>query len=326
MAPSAPITGTPEIVLQLGQVTDSNFYRWSVIKRLLQDDQRKRGGKDPFVVLEYGSNLGSISIPLASTFPLATVISVESGDVDPAQRHSLPYEVKVMGKVKFHEQVLTTLGVDNNAVCKASVSMAMLQRLQTARVRFDFQLLLDFVHHIDADSFEELSAFLRALVPLARVTVIEIPRVDADAADANAWFSKGSAIQTVREALSLLPYTRVDSLVGGRQTIQLIAIENTAVSEGLALAPGHAFCQQAFDVLRCENELQSAWCPGTAGANAQQGGGGGGRGAVNLRPDAIRHGGSKQQQQQEQESKSKVTTTTTTTRRRPTTTKKYVKL
>lgn len=51
--------------------------------------------RDPFVILEYGSNLGSISVPIASTFQRATLISVESGDIEPAQRRSMPYEAKV---------------------------------------------------------------------------------------------------------------------------------------------------------------------------------------------------------------------------------------
>lgn len=84
-----------------------------------------------------------------------------------------------MGKIKFHSQVLSTLGIDNNPVCKATVTKQTLERLRTARLRFDYQLLLDFMHHVDVSTFGELASFLQALAALARITVIEIPRLDA---------------------------------------------------------------------------------------------------------------------------------------------------
>ena len=163
-----------------------------------------------FLVLEHGSNLGSISVPIAANFPSAIVISTESGHIDEAQQHQLPYEarvrhvcslthsfsfthslihsllhtpapmiaaIQVMGKVRFHTKVLATLGLTNNAVCETTVSTATLDNLLGAQLQFEFQLLLDFVHGLTFDTFFALAEYLQTLVSLARITVIELPRV-----------------------------------------------------------------------------------------------------------------------------------------------------
>ena len=85
--------------------------------------------------------------------------------------------IQVMGKVRFHTKVLATLGLTNNAVCETTVSTATLDNLLGAQLQFEFQLLLDFVHGLTFDTFFALAEYLQTLVSLARITVIELPRV-----------------------------------------------------------------------------------------------------------------------------------------------------
>lgn len=80
--------------------------------------------------------------------------------------------------MKFHAKILSTLGVENNAVCQARISQAILGRIREAGLRFDYQLVLDGFSQIQMSSFEELSSYLQMLASLSRITVIEIPRID----------------------------------------------------------------------------------------------------------------------------------------------------
>eukprot|EP00056_Hartaetosiga_gracilis_P002671 m.55882 g.55882 ORF g.55882 m.55882 type:complete len:447 (-) comp11155_c0_seq1:68-1408(-) len=242
--------------LKIGETSNVNEMRWKVVKAYLYNDRKGVLSSEPFMVLDYASRYGALGVSIASTFPLATVLSIDKGVISKSRMHTLPYQARVAGKIGFHTQVVETLGLNSNVVCAAKVDLASFASVRMARLVVDYQLLLGFVEHLNIHSVEALGGVLDTLAHIATTTIIQLPPKDHE--QYPLWFAHGRPKETVSRLLSHAQHIDVASLGNGDE---YVVLDNTYEEEGYALSVGRKMCERFWTLFRCTNNLLPEWCP-----------------------------------------------------------------
>lgn len=185
----ADATSTPDEFPVWGYGSPAMYrQRWALIAPHLADRD--------FVLVDWGSDAGWFSIRTATTFPKATVISVEAGIMTGG------------AGIAEHQRQMAARGVTNNRMVDTLFGPITFDGLGS--VPADYQFVLSVFHHM-GDGFgrylntvEEWDDSFCALVQGANVTFFEVPNEGVNAETPHRireWYAGREVEPTVRAAL-----------------------------------------------------------------------------------------------------------------------------
>lgn len=140
--------------------------RWCQVgAEILRDTQQSLAGDlSPFTVVDFGSNEGYFSLAVASSFPAATVISVDSNE---NFFGLFPWE--------SHKKHRGDLSAVNNLLCHSRYEVSTIDSLLSSGMRARFALLLSIFHWLPLNGRLEFETVLCKAVQTALTTFIELP-------------------------------------------------------------------------------------------------------------------------------------------------------
>lgn len=134
--------------------------RVDCIMHQLPEDKSKR-----FSLVDWGSAEGVFALEIAHRHREADVISIESNE-QPTFEKEKPTETQEKFKRGFQ--------LHNLQIFEKKITKEFIEHINSASIKFDYQLLLNILHHFKMSN-DEWRLFVSAYINLARVSFVSLP-------------------------------------------------------------------------------------------------------------------------------------------------------